>query len=114
VTVANLTLQQMREELRVGEEFLARYNGPGRDTRAIRQPPVWNDSFGPDDLSACMKKRNARESGFAVHAHSVLRKPLPVLRVQCNHSEGQACGRRRIWVSEERDGAGQPKRFETA
>ena len=45
--LANSTLQNVREELRVSEEFLARYNRPGPRYTSYPTAPVWNDSFGP-------------------------------------------------------------------
>ena len=50
MTLANPTLETMREELRVSEEFLARYNRPGPRYTSYPTAPVWNDDFGPDDL----------------------------------------------------------------
>src|SRR5215467_11403330 len=48
--VGHPTLQQMREELSIGEEFLAKYNRPGPRYTSYPTAPVWNDSFGPDEL----------------------------------------------------------------
>src|SRR5437764_7732179 len=50
MTLAYPTLQQMRDELRVGEEFLAKYNRPGPRYTSYPTAPVWNDAFGPRDL----------------------------------------------------------------
>ena len=40
----------MGEELRVSEEFLERYNRPGPRYTSYPTAPVWNESFGADDL----------------------------------------------------------------
>jgi oxygen-independent coproporphyrinogen III oxidase len=69
VTVANLTLQQMREELRVGEEFLARYNRPGPRYTSYPTAPVWNDSFGPDDLERVHEEAERARSPVSLYMH---------------------------------------------
>ena len=50
MTVAHPSLQQMRGELHVGEEFLAKYNRPGPRYTSYPTAPVWNEGFGPADL----------------------------------------------------------------
>ena len=40
----------MREELRVSQEFLERYNRPGPRYTSYPTAPVWNGSFGASDL----------------------------------------------------------------
>ena len=47
---AHPSLQQMREELRVAEDFLTKYNRPGPRYTSYPTAPVWNDAFGPHDL----------------------------------------------------------------
>jgi len=69
VTVANPTLQQMREELRVGEEFLARYNRPGPRYTSYPTAPVWNDSFGPDDLERVHEEAERALSPVSLYMH---------------------------------------------
>ena len=61
---ANPNLQQMREELRVSEEFLARYNRPGPRYTSYPTAPVWNDAFGPDDLEAVHEEADRRAHPF--------------------------------------------------
>ena len=52
--------------------------------------PVWKDDFGPDDLESYYARAEAAgDAAFALHAHSLLREPLPVLRVHRLHSKGQ-------------------------
>ncbi len=50
MTLAHPSLDQMRGELHVGEEFLAKYNRPGPRYTSYPTAPVWNDAFGPADL----------------------------------------------------------------
>jgi oxygen-independent coproporphyrinogen III oxidase len=69
VTVANPTLQQMREELRVGEEFLARYNRPGPRYTSYPTAPVWNDSFGPTDLERVHEEAEQARSPVSLYMH---------------------------------------------
>jgi oxygen-independent coproporphyrinogen-3 oxidase len=69
VTVANPSLQQIREELRVGEEFLARYNRPGPRYTSYPTAPVWNDSFGPDDLERVHEEAERARSPVSLYMH---------------------------------------------
>ena len=67
--LANPTLQQIREELRVGEEFLARYNRPGPRYTSYPTAPVWNDSFGPDDLERVHEEAERARSPVSLYMH---------------------------------------------
>jgi oxygen-independent coproporphyrinogen III oxidase len=69
VTVANPSLQQIREELRVGQEFLARYNRPGPRYTSYPTAPVWNDSFGPDDLERVHEEAERARSPVSLYMH---------------------------------------------
>ncbi len=69
MTVANPSLQQMSEELRVGEEFLARYNRPGPRYTSYPTAPVWNDSFGPDDLERVHEEAEQARSPVSLYMH---------------------------------------------
>jgi oxygen-independent coproporphyrinogen-3 oxidase len=69
VTLANPTLQQMRDELRVGEDFLARYNRPGPRYTSYPTAPVWNDSFGPDDLERVHEEAERARSPVSLYMH---------------------------------------------
>ena len=69
MTVANPTLQQMRDELRVGEEFLARYNRPGPRYTSYPTAPVWNDSFGPADLERVHEEAERAHSPVSLYMH---------------------------------------------
>jgi oxygen-independent coproporphyrinogen-3 oxidase len=67
--VANPSLQQIREELRIGEEFLARYNRPGPRYTSYPTAPVWNDSFGPDDLERVHEEADQARSPVSLYMH---------------------------------------------
>ena len=69
MTVANPSLQQIREELRVGEELLARYNRPGPRYTSYPTAPVWNDSFGPDDLERVHEEAERARSPVSLYMH---------------------------------------------
>jgi oxygen-independent coproporphyrinogen III oxidase len=59
----------MREELRVSEEFLARYNRPGPRYTSYPTAPVWNDSFGPDDLERVHEEAEGARSPVSLYTH---------------------------------------------
>jgi oxygen-independent coproporphyrinogen-3 oxidase len=63
------TLQQMKEELRVSEEFLARYNRPGPRYTSYPTAPVWNDAFGPADLEAVHAAADAARTPVSLYMH---------------------------------------------
>ena len=69
MTAANPTPQQMREELHVGEEFLARYNRPGPRYTSYPTAPVWNDSFGPADLERVHEEAEQARSPVSLYMH---------------------------------------------
>jgi oxygen-independent coproporphyrinogen-3 oxidase len=69
VTLANPSLQNMREELRVSEEFLARYNRPGPRYTSYPTAPVWNDSFGPADLEKVHEQAERAKSPVSLYMH---------------------------------------------
>jgi oxygen-independent coproporphyrinogen-3 oxidase len=69
VTLANPSLQQMREELHVSEEFLARYNRPGPRYTSYPTAPVWNDAFGPDDLEKVHEEADRARTPVSLYTH---------------------------------------------
>ena len=69
MTLANPSLQNMRDELRVSEDFLARYNRPGPRYTSYPTAPVWNDSFGPDDLEKVHEEANLAKSPVSLYMH---------------------------------------------
>jgi oxygen-independent coproporphyrinogen-3 oxidase len=62
-------MQQMREELNVSEEFLARYNRPGPRYTSYPTAPVWNDSFGPNDLQKVHAKADIAGTPVSLYMH---------------------------------------------
>jgi len=62
-------LRQMREELRVGEEFLAKYNRPGPRYTSYPTAPVWNDAFGPDDLIRAHEEAERAKTPVSLYMH---------------------------------------------
>jgi oxygen-independent coproporphyrinogen-3 oxidase len=69
MTLAYPTLQQAREELRVGEEFLARYNRPGPRYTSYPTAPVWNDSFGPAEHEKVLEQAEAAKTPVSLYMH---------------------------------------------
>src|SRR5262245_36360392 len=69
VTVPNPSLEQMRQELRVSEEFLARYNRPGPRYTSYPTAPVWNDSFGVSDLERVHQEADAAKTPVSLYMH---------------------------------------------
>jgi len=63
------TLSQMREELRVSEDFLARYNRPGPRYTSYPTAPVWNDSFGIDDLEKIHAEAERAQTPVSLYMH---------------------------------------------
>ena len=59
----------MREELRVSEEFLARYNRPGPRYTSYPTAPVWNDAFGPADLERVHEEADRQKSPVSLYMH---------------------------------------------
>ena len=69
MTLAYPTLEQMRGELRVGEEFLAKYNRPGPRYTSYPTAPVWNDSFGPGDLENVFGEAESAKTPVSLYMH---------------------------------------------
>jgi len=69
MTLAYPTLQQMRDELRVGEEFLAKYNRPGPRYTSYPTAPVWNDGFGPTDLESAFEQAESAKTPVSLYMH---------------------------------------------
>ena len=69
MTLAYPTIQQMRNELRVGEEFLAKYNRPGPRYTSYPTAPVWNDSFGPADLESVFTEAENAKTPVSLYMH---------------------------------------------
>ena len=69
MTLAYPTLEQMRGELRVDEEFLAKYNRPGPRYTSYPTAPVWNDSFGPADLEKVFGEAESAKTPVSLYMH---------------------------------------------
>src|SRR6202140_2158663 len=69
VTLTTPSLQRMREELHVSEEFLARYNRPGPRYTSYPTAPVWNDAFGPDDLESVHDEAQRSQTPVSLYMH---------------------------------------------
>src|SRR5246500_4872105 len=69
MTLAYPTIEQMRGELRVGEEFLAKYNRPGPRYTSYPTAPVWNDSFGPTDLEKVFGEAETAKTPVSLYMH---------------------------------------------
>jgi oxygen-independent coproporphyrinogen-3 oxidase len=69
VKFAHPSLENMRDELRVSEEFLARYNRPGPRYTSYPTAPVWNDSFGPADLEKVHEEAERAKSPVSLYMH---------------------------------------------
>ena len=69
MTLTTPSLQRMRDELRVSEEFLARYNRPGPRYTSYPTAPVWNDAFGPDDLEAVHQDADRAKTPVSLYMH---------------------------------------------
>jgi len=63
------TLDQAQRELRVGQEFLARYNRPGPRYTSYPTAPVWNDSFGPADLESVHADADSARTPVSLYMH---------------------------------------------
>ena len=69
MTLANPSLPLMREELRVSQDFLERYNRPGPRYTSYPTAPVWNDSFGPADLTQVHEEAERAGSPVSLYMH---------------------------------------------
>src|SRR6059036_3521922 len=69
MTPAHPSLQKMRDELRVGGEFLAKYNRPGPRYTSYPTAPVWNDSFGPGDLEEIFGEAESAKTPVSLYMH---------------------------------------------
>jgi len=59
----------MVHELRVSEEFLAKYNRPGPRYTSYPTAPVWNDAFGPEDLERVHEKSDLARAPVSLYMH---------------------------------------------
>src|SRR3977135_4451191 len=69
MTLVHPSLEQMRGELHVGEEFLAKYNRPGPRYTSYPTAPVWNDAFGPADLERVHEEAERARTPVSLYMH---------------------------------------------
>jgi oxygen-independent coproporphyrinogen-3 oxidase len=69
VTSGNPSFEKMKQELHVGEEFLAKYNRPGPRYTSYPTAPVWNDAFGVTDLIAAHRHAETAKSPVSLYMH---------------------------------------------
>src|SRR6266851_155651 len=69
MALAHPSLQQMRGELHVGEEFLTKYNRPGPRYTSYPTAPVWNDAFGPVDLEKVHEEAEHARTPVSLYMH---------------------------------------------
>jgi len=69
MTLAYPTLQQMRDELRVGEEFLAKYNRPGPRYTVHVQRNGRLRAFGPRDLENVFDEAESAKTPVSLYMH---------------------------------------------
>jgi oxygen-independent coproporphyrinogen-3 oxidase len=61
--------REIHDELQVTEEFLAKYNRLGPRYTSYPTAPMWNDSFGPDDLEQAHAEANVAQSPVSLYMH---------------------------------------------
>src|SRR6266852_6805505 len=66
---SNLHLQLNRERFEISEAFLEKYNRPGPRYTSYPTAPVWNDTFGPDDLEQFYAPANAARTPVSLYMH---------------------------------------------
>src|SRR5438128_12484770 len=69
MSLAHPTLQQIRGEVRVREESLAKYNRPGPRYTSYPTAPVWNDTFGPGDLERVFGEPESAKTPVSLYMH---------------------------------------------
>ena len=69
MTASTPTLASIRDQLRVSEDFLSRYNRPGPRYTSYPTAPVWNDSFGPADLEKAHEDADRAKSPVSLYMH---------------------------------------------
>ena len=78
------------EIAQISDAFLEKYNRPGPRYTSYPNRARLERRFRPRRPREILRaRRRARHSSLALHAHSFLRKPLPVLRLYCFDSKRQ-------------------------
>jgi oxygen-independent coproporphyrinogen III oxidase len=66
---SNLHLQLKADRFEISEAFLEKYNRPGPRYTSYPTAPVWQDSFGPDDLERYYAAANAARTPVSLYMH---------------------------------------------
>jgi len=61
--------EHMQGELRLDQEFLAKYNRPGPRYTSYPTAPVWTDSFGPNDLETAYEEAERARTSVSLYLH---------------------------------------------
>ena len=69
MSTMNPSLQEMKRELSVSEEFVNRYNRPGPRYTSYPTAPVWVDTFGPKNFEAAMEEADRKASPVSLYMH---------------------------------------------
>jgi oxygen-independent coproporphyrinogen-3 oxidase len=69
MTLAHPSFEHMRDELRVDEQFLAKYNRPGPRYTSYPTAPVWNDAFGSADLEKAHEEAERAGTPVSLYMH---------------------------------------------
>ena len=69
MTITNPSPEIVKEELRVGQEFLEKYNRPGPRYTSYPTAPVWNDAFGVSDLVEAHQEAEKAKSPVSLYMH---------------------------------------------
>ncbi len=64
-----LSLALNRDQFRISEEFLARYNRPGPRYTSYPTAPVWREDFGPDDLEQVFTRAEEKRTPVSLYMH---------------------------------------------
>ncbi len=66
---STLHLQLKSDRFEISEAFLEKYNRPGPRYTSYPTAPVWQDSFGPDDLERYYATANADRTPVSLYMH---------------------------------------------
>src|SRR3984885_15899497 len=66
---ANAEFNIAKENFRVSEDFLAKYNTPGPRYTSYPTAPAWNDNFGVKDLESAYSDADAAGTPMSLYMH---------------------------------------------
>jgi oxygen-independent coproporphyrinogen III oxidase len=69
MSTMNPTLREMRQELSVGEAFVARYNRPGPRYTSYPTAPVWTEEFGVKEYEDAIAAADCKGSPVSLYMH---------------------------------------------